>query len=133
MVPPRIDGRGYHDGQVPCDLADQGFGYIDVPLHGLHDIFPVGVVLAVKNADAVRADDIAPLKAVHLDALFDDRAFFLQRHRCVGQLGNAAGIHGDIFVSGQLLFNPLRRQDGSFAHHLFHCDKRASVSGRNAG
>ena len=36
---------------------------------GLFYIFPVRVVLAVKQADAVGADEVAPLKAVHADPL----------------------------------------------------------------
>ena len=128
-----VKRRGHHDGQLACDFADQGLGHIDAALHGLLHIFPVRVVVSIKNADAVGSDDVAPLEAVHGDALVDDGALFLQRHLVVGQLRDAAGIHGHVFVGGQLLLNALCRQHRRLAHHLVHRGDGAPVAERAAG
>ena len=128
-----VDGRGHHDRQLPGDFADQGLGDIDVPLHGLLDVFPVGIVLPVKNADTVQADQIAPLEAVEADALVNNGLLFLHRGEGIGQLGNAPRIHRHIFIGNQLFLNALRRQDGRLSHHLVHRGNRASVIQPDAG
>ncbi len=110
-----VDRRSHHDGQLSRHLADQGLGHIDIALHRLLDVFPAGVVVAVKNADAVGADDVAPLEAVHPDALIHYGAFFLHRHSGVGQLRNVARVHGYILVGRQLLADARRRQNSGFA------------------
>ena len=129
----RIYRRRHHDGELPRDLADQGLGDIDIPLHSLLDILPVGVILAVKNTDAVYANDVAPLEAVEADTLIDHSALFLQRHHGVGQLGDSARVHGHVLVGGELLLHPLRRQHGGLAHHGFHRGNGIPVIQRNAG
>ena len=128
-----IEGGGHHDGQLAGDFAHQGLGHIDRALHGLLDVFPVGVVLAVEDAQAVGPDDIAPLEAVHGGALVDDGALGLHGGVRVGQLGDAAGVHGHIFIGGELLLHPLRGQHGGLAHHLVHCGNGAAVVQGDAG
>ena len=135
-VPPAaagVDGRGHDDGQLPCDLADQGLGHIHSAAHGLLHILPVRVVVSVKNAPAVEANDIAPLEAVHGHPLVNDAPLDLHRHHAVGQLGDAARIHGHILVRGQLLLHPLRRQHRGLAHHLVHRGDSAPVVESDAG
>ena len=128
-----VQGGCHHDGQFPGDFADQGLRYIDIALHGLLDIFPVGIVLSVENADAVHADEVPALEIVHGAALIDDGLFLLRRCLRIGELGDAAGIHGYIPVSGQLLFHAPCRQDRRFAHHVIHSGKDAAVAGNDAG
>ena len=132
-APVGIEGGGHHDGQLAGNFADEGLGHIDSALHGLLDILPVGGVLAVENAQAVGADDIAPLEAVHGGPLVNDGPLGFQRGIRVGQLGDAAGVHGHVFVGGELLLNPLRGQHGGFAHHLVHCGDGAAVVEGDAG
>ena len=122
-----IDGRGHHDGQLPGNLADQGLGHVDAAAHSLLDVLPVGVVLPVKDAHAVQADNVAPLEAVHPDPLVNDGPLFLHRHGGVRQLGNAPGVHRHVLVGGQLLLDALRRQHGGFAEHPVHCGDGAAV------
>ena len=93
---------------------------VDVPLHGLLYVFPGGVVVAVKNADAVRADDVAALEAVHTDTLINHGALFFHGHRRIGQLRNTSRVHCHIFICGQFLPNALRRQNGSLAQHSIY-------------
>ena len=101
-----VDGGGHDNGQLSRNFADQRLGHIYVTLHRLDHIFPVGVVLAVKDAVAVQTDDVSPLEIVHFHPLLDNGAFFLHGDRGGGQLGNTAGIHGHVPVGGQLLLNP---------------------------
>ena len=130
--PIRIDWRRDHDRQFPCDLADQRLRYIDIALHGLFDIFPVGIILPVKDADPIHTNDISALEIVHGGALTDDGLFLLQRYRRIGQLRDAACIHGNILVSRQFVLNTSCRLDCRFAHHLLHCGECACVVCRNA-
>ena len=128
-----IQGSGYHDGQFAGDLADQGLRHIDIALHGLLYVLAVGIVLSVENADAVHADDVSPLEIVHGAALIDDGFLLLCRYFRIGQLGNAACVHGYVSVSRQFLFHISCRQNGSFAHHMIHSGKDAVIAGHNTG
>ena len=53
-------------------------GYVDIALHGLSDIFAVGIIFSVKNTDTVYTDDITPLEIVHGDAFVYNGLFFIQ-------------------------------------------------------
>lgn len=128
MAPARIERRGHHDGQLPCDLTDQRLRNINIALHGLPYVFPIRVVLAVENADAVGADDVAALEAVHGHALVDDGALFLLRCVIVRQLRDAAGVHGHVLVGRQLLLNALSREHCGFAHHLVYGGDSAPIA-----
>ncbi len=132
-APVLIEGGGHHNGQLPGNLADQGLRDIDRPRHGLLHILPVRVVLAVEDAAAVGADDVAPLKSVHLHPLVNDGPLFLRGYLIVGQLGDTACVHGYVLIGGQLLLDALRRQHGGLAHHLVHRGDCASVIQCNAG
>ena len=133
LIAAGVEGGGHHDGQLPRNFADQRLGDIDIALEGLFYIFPVRVVLAVKQADAVGADEVAPLKAVHADPLVHNGPLLIQRNRAVGQLGDTACVHSDVFVGGQFLLNALRRKHRSLAHHLAHRGDGASVVQRDTG
>ena len=128
-----IDRRGHHNGQLSGDLADQGLGDVDIPLHRLLDILPVGIVFPVKKADAIHADEIAPLEAMKADPFVHDGLLLLHRCDGIGQLGNAPRVHGHILIGNQFLFNALGSQDGGLAHHLLHCGKSAPVIQPDAG
>ena len=95
-----VNGGCNHNRQFSCHLADQRFGYIDIALHGLFHIFAVRIIISVKNADTVRADNVPALEIVHADTFVYDRAFLFQRDGVIEKLGNAAGIHGDVLVCG---------------------------------
>ena len=128
-----VDWCRNHDGLFACDFADKRLRNINVPLHRLLHIFPVGIIVPVKNAVPVRADNIAPLEPMHADTLIDDCPLFLHRYRCIRKLWDTSCVHRYIFISSQLLFNTLRRQDCGFAHHLFHYHDSAPVIQGNTG
>ena len=73
------------------------------------------------------------LEPMHADTLIDDCPLFLHRYRCIRKLWDTSCVHRYIFISSQLLFNTLRRQDCGFAHHLFHCHDSAPVIQGNTG
>ena len=128
-----VDGGRHYDGELAGDLADQGLGHVDRAAHGLLDILAVGVVLPVEDTDAVGADDVAPLEVVHVHARVDDGALLRHGHCLVGQLRDAAGVHGHIPVGSQLLLDALRRQHGGLAEHLVHRGDGAPVVEDDAG
>ncbi len=72
-----IKRSGNHDGQFACDFTYQRLGHIYIALHGLFYIFPVRIILAVKNADAVHSDNIPALEIVHGSAFLDNGFLFI--------------------------------------------------------
>ena len=128
-----IQGRRDHNGQFPGNFADQRFRNIDVALHGLFYIFAVGIILSVKNTDAVQADNISALEIVHGGAFIDNGLLFFNRYIRTGQLRNTAGVHSDVLVSGKFLLYPFRCQNGRFGHHMFYGGHCAVVVGYDAG
>ena len=81
-------GGGYHDGQFPGDLTDRGGGEPGVALDGLLEILPVRVVVAVKQAHAVGAQQIAALHAVIICPGVDQALFLSNRNSGVAELRN---------------------------------------------
>ena len=79
-----VQRSGHHDGQLSCDFADQRLRYINIALHGLLHIFPVGIILAIENTDAVHADNISPLEVVHGTAFVYDGFFLLGSQSLIG-------------------------------------------------
>ena len=79
-----IQRSRHHNGQFSGNLTDQWLRHENIALHGLFYVFAVRIIVSVKNADAVRPDDISPLKIVHGTALVNDGLFFIRRHFRVG-------------------------------------------------
>ena len=122
-----------HNGQLSGNLADQRLRYIDIALHGLLHIFTVRIILSVKNADAVKTNNISPLKIVHGTALVDNGTLLIKRYGRIGQLRDAACVHSHVFVSGQLLLHTLRGQNGGFTHHVVYSGDGAVIVRYDAG
>ena len=100
LDPSFINRGGNHDGKFARYLTDQRFGYVDIALHCLLYVLTVRIVVAVKDTDAVRTDNVSALKSMHTDPFIYDRALFFQRNIRIKQLRYTAGIHGDVLVCG---------------------------------
>ena len=72
-----IKRSGNHNGQFACDFTYQRLRHVDIALHGLLYIFPVRIILAVKNADAVHSDDIPALEIVHGGTFLNNGFLFI--------------------------------------------------------
>ncbi|MPM89410.1 hypothetical protein SDC9_136519 [bioreactor metagenome] len=118
------DGGGDNDGHLAGILADQRIGNPRFSGLRLLKILPIGVVGTIKNAFSVERQDVAPLKAMALDALVNDGLLVRSGAGAAGQPRHVAGLDRHILNGDQPLFDLVGRDTGQLRHGLLQSSLR---------
>ena len=96
-------GSGHHDGQFTGRLADGRGGDENVAFYRTLEIFPVGIIIAVKQALAVFVQQIAPFHIIGFGPTVHQFLFLGRGHSVVAQLRYHAQRGGRTLIRGQLI------------------------------